>query len=564
MTPETDGAAASPARRIPLFEGLLPIDRARIPAEAIAGVTLAALAIPEVMGYTKIAGTPVVTGLYTILLPLIVFAILGSSRHLVVGADSATAAILAAGLSGMAATGSSQYVALAAMLAILSGALLLAARLLRLGFLADFLSRTVLIGFLTGVGIQVACGQLAGMVGVPKPSGGPAKQVAGVIDDLGSANMTTIAVSAAVLGIILIGGRFVPKVPWALFAVIGSIVASSALDLASHGVSTVGTVPGGLPSLGFPSVSSGDILPLMGTAVSLFIVILAQSAATSRAYASKFSDPFDENIDLIGLSMANVSAGLSGAFVVNGSPTKTAMVDTAGGRTQLSQLVAAAMVAIVLLFLTGPLSDMPNCVLASVVFLIAVRLVDIPGMRDIWQRRRVEFGVAAATAATVVFIGVEQGILLAMALSVVVHLRHSYRPPDRLLARNADGHWQPEPLASAAQAAPGVAIYLFGANVYYANAGRLSEELLAIAAADPTIKRIVLDAGAIADIDYTGTKELETVRAELAERGIRLGLARLDDAVRRQLDGDGLIARLDGEVYDSLDDAVRARPASTA
>ena len=215
MPQDPDGAAtaAAPTRRIPLFEGLLPIDRARIPAEAIAGVTLAALAIPEVMGYTKIAGTPVVTGLYTILLPLIVFAILGSSRHLVVGADSATAAILAAGLSGMAAAGSSQYVALAAMLAILSGGLLLAARLLRLGFLADFLSRTVLIGFLTGIGIQVACGQFAGMFGIPKPSGGPLEQVAGVIDDLGSADLTTVAVSASVLGIILIGGRLVPKVP---------------------------------------------------------------------------------------------------------------------------------------------------------------------------------------------------------------------------------------------------------------------------------------------------------------------------------------------------------------
>ena len=238
-----------------LLEGLLPVERARIPVEAIAGVTLATLAIPEVMGYTQIAGMPVVTGLYTILLPLIAFAILGSSRHLVVGADSATAAILAAGLAGMAATGSAQYVALASLLALMAGALLVAARLLRLGFLADFLSRTVLIGFLTGVGIQVACGQLAGMIGVDKPSGGPLKQVAGVAGDLGSADLTTVAVSASVLGLILIGGRLGPKIPWALFAVVGSIVASSALDLPAHGVATVGTVPGGLPSIGLPDVT---------------------------------------------------------------------------------------------------------------------------------------------------------------------------------------------------------------------------------------------------------------------------------------------------------------------
>ncbi len=442
--------AASAGRRrspVPLLQGVLPIERSRVPGEVIAGVTLAALAIPEVMGYTKIAGMPVITGLYTILLPIVLFALLGSSRHLVVGADSATAAIMFAGLTPLAAAGSPQYIALAGMLAIMAGAFLLLARILRLGFLANFLSRTVLIGFLTGVGVQVACGQLAGMFGYAKVGRGPATQVYNWAKDLGQTSLTTLAVSIAVLLVIILGGRFLARIPWALFAVIGAIVASAAFSLSSHGVSTLGTIPSGLPSISWPGIPADDYKKLLATAVSIFVVILAQSAATSRAYAAKFNDDFDENVDLVGLGLANLGAGVTGTFVVNGSPTKTAMVDSAGGRSQLSQLCTAAIVLIVLLFLTKPLSYLPDAVLGAVVFLIGAKLVDIKGMRRIYRLRPVEFGVAAITTATVVFVGVEQGIILAIVLSVVAHLRHSYRPADKLLAR--------APLGPMARAAAG-------------------------------------------------------------------------------------------------------------
>ena len=338
----------------------------RIPTEVIAGITLAALAIPEVMGYSFIAGMPVITGLYTILLPVILFALLGSSRHLVVGADSATAAILFAGLTHLAAVASPTYVALAGMTALMVGGLLLAARLLRLGFLAEFLSRTVLIGFLTGVGIQVACGQFSGLFGIVKSGRGPVLQVVNTFKDLGQLSWSTTALSATVLLVIVLGSRLVKRVPWALLAVIGAIVASWALSLDAHGVATLGTVPSGLPSLSFPGIPSDDLVKLLGTAVSIFVVVLAQSAATSRAYAAKFNEDFDESVDLVGLSFANLGAGLTGTFVVNGSPTKTAMVDKAGGRSQLAQLAMAVVVIVVLVFLTRPLSYMPNAVLASV------------------------------------------------------------------------------------------------------------------------------------------------------------------------------------------------------
>ena len=324
-------------RRFPvqLFEGILPLDRPRIPVDVLGGVTLAALAIPETMGYTKIAGMPVITGLYTILLPIAVFAIFGSSRHLVVGADSASAAILAAGLAGMAATGSSQYVALAGLVALLSALYLIIARLVHLGFLADFLSRTVLVGFLTGVGIQVAAGQVGGMFGVPEGTGGTLRKLWGTLQNLGDTSWWTLGVSV-VVAVVILGTKYVEKViPGALIAVVGSIIVSKWLDLEADGVAVLGPVPGGLPSFGLPDVDwTTDAPALAATAFSIFIVILAQSAATSRAYAAKYGDRrFDENVDLVGLGMANVAAGRVGHVRRQRQPHQ----DADGGRRRRPQ-----------------------------------------------------------------------------------------------------------------------------------------------------------------------------------------------------------------------------------
>ena len=531
-----------------------------MPAEVIAGVTLAALAVPEVMGYAKIAGMPVVTGLYTMLLPVVVFAVLGSSRHLVVGADSATAAILAAGIAGMAAKASPHYVALAGMLAILAGALLLLARIARLGFLADFLSRTMLVGFLTGVGIQVASGQVAGMLGVSGGGGHAVTELRDALRHIGATSATTVAVSLSVILVLVIGQRLAPKLPWAVLTVIGAIVASAALDLQAHGVATLGTIPSGLPSIGTPDIPLSDVPKLLGTAVSMFVVILAQSAATSRAYATKFGDSFHEDVDLVGLSFANVSAGMTGTFVVNGSPTKTEMVDSAGGRSQLAQLTSAAAVLAVLLFLTGPLSYLPTAALSAIVFLIALRLVDVLGMRRILRLRPFEFGVALTTALVVVFVGVEEGIVLAIALSVIIHLRHSYRPHDRLLVATPRGSWRTAQIEAAKQTLPGLVIYRFAASLYYANAGRFEEELTALAdAARPPLRWLCVACDAMEDIDYSGSLTLRTVQDELSRRGVTLVLCGVPDQVRAELDRDGLTELIGaGHVFPWPDDVVEA------
>lgn len=545
---------------LPILSGMLPIRSEQFPAEVIAGITLAALAIPEVMGYTKIAGTPVITGLYTILIPMALFAIFGSSRHLVVGADSATAAILASGLVGVAAVGSDEYVALAAVLAFMAAAFLILARVIGLGFMADFLSRTVLIGFLTGVGIQVALGQIAGMLGLKGGGHGTLGKIWSDLQQLDQVNLYAVAVAAAVLGVIVGSKQISNKIPGALIAVIGAIVLSWALDLGQH-VHVLGTVPSGLPHIGLPQVSwSWELISkLLPTAFAMFVVILAQSAATSRAYAARYKERFSENIDLIGLGLANIGAALSGTFVVNGSPTKTQMVDSAGGRTQLSQLVTTAIVLVVLLFLTAPLAYMPEAVLSAVVFLIGVDLIDIRNMKKIYRERRSEFWVALITALMVIFVGVEQGIILAVALSLIDHTRRGYRPKNTLLQPTASGTWKPQPLQSRVQALPGLLIYRFTHSMYYANAEQLSQEITELVnSAQPLLHWFCIEVSAVDDMDFTAAETLISSYGLLKQKGIRLVIAQeMEDIKAESHYG---LGKLFGEdaFYDTLDDVMQA------
>ncbi len=538
---------------LPILGGILPIDRSRVPLDIIAGITLATLAIPEVMGYTRIAGMPVVTGLYTILLPMALYALFGSSRHLVVGADSATAAIMAAGLAGLAVPASPQYVAYAGILALMAAALLALARIVRLGFIADFLSRTVLIGFLTGVGIQVAMGQISGMLGLPGGGAGPVQQIIADVRQLGQTSPYTVAVSISVVIIVVGCKRIDERIPGALIAVVAAIVVSFVTDLSSHGVAVLGMVAGGLPKIGFPagvSLNAGVLGELVPTAFSMFIVILAQSSATSRAYATRYREHFGENTDLVALALANIGAGLSGTFVVNGSPTKTQMVDSAGGRSQLAMLTTAAITVIVLLFLTRPLAYMPQAVLSSVVFLIGLALIDARGMREILAQRPAEFWVASITALVVILVGVQQGILLAMVLSIFSHTRHGYKPKNAVLAIDGLGKPHIRPVSSHAQAAPGLMIYRFHHSMYYANAERFSEEVQELVdSAQPPLSWFCLDLTAVDDIDFSAAATLREICRRLKQRGIRLVLAEAGKDIRRELDRSRVTTLIGQDAY---------------
>jgi high affinity sulfate transporter 1 len=553
-----------------LFGSIRPYQRSWLSQDVVAGITLAALAIPEVMGYTKIAGTPVITGLYTILLPIVAFGLFASSRHLVVGGDSATAAIMYAGIAGLGIAGlkpdTPQWVSLASLSALIAAAFLLLARLAKLGFLANFISRTVLIGFLTGVGIQVALGQVAGLFGVPSPhvdvsrASGNLIKFWDTLKELDQISWWTFGVSVSVIVVLIVFEKWIKAIPGGLVAVVGAIAVSYWADLASHGVSTLGPVPSGLPSISFPSgVTWTQAAELVTTAVSMFLVILAQSAATSRAYAVKYQEQFVENDDLVGLSAANVAAGLTGTFIVNGSPTKTEMVDEAKSHTQVAQLTTAVVVAIVLLFLTKPLQYMPNAVLSAVVFLIGIKLVAIGKMRNIWRLRRDEFAVAAITAVVVVVVGVEQGIILAIILSVILHVRRHYAPHDSVVTRNAAGDFELVAPKQGVVFEPGLVIYRFAVGLFYANAERFTEEAMSLVGGPQPPRWFILHADAIDDVDFTGGQTLAEVAHQVAARGITFGVVDASPSLRQELDRFGVTDEIGQDhYYDSLEAAVTA------
>jgi sulfate permease, SulP family len=541
-----------------LFGGIRPIDRRGALRDLMAGVNLASINIPQVLGYARIAGMPVVTGLYTVLLPLVAFAILGSSRHLVVAADSATAAIFYGSLSHIAAPGSAQYVALVGMVALLCAGWLLIARIFRLGFLADFLSRTVLTGFLAGVGLQVAIAMLSDMVGIATPSRFSLVKVWEMVQGVAQLNVPTLELATIVAAAILFGNRFAPRLPLALIAVGVTIAASAVYQFSARGIAVIGPVPGGLPSIALPRVAWKDLIELLPVSASCFVMIIAQSAATARGFALRYHENVDENADILGLSAANAVAALSGTFVVNGSPTQTAVADRTGARSQIAQLVLAAAVVLVLLFLTGPLQYLPRCVLAAIVFTIAVGMINVKLLIDIRLESPGEFYLAIFTAAAVVGIGVEQGILFAIALSLFRHVRHSYRPHTAMLVPDATGQWVPMPATPGNVTEPGLIVYRFGADLFYANQNLFNDDVRALVAHAPApVRWFVVDAGAITDVDYSAAQSIRGLIEDLRRGNVAMIFGRVSPYLRQDLDRHRLTEALGaGRIFTTLHEAI--------
>ncbi len=528
-----------------LFEAARPIEGWRgAVRDVVAGVTLASMNVPQLLGYARIAGMPLVTGLYTALLVPIAFAAFASSRHLVVAADSGTAAILAGALGHMAEAGSPQYLSLAATTALLTAGMLLVARIFRLGFLADFLSRTVLVGFLTGVGLQVAIAMLGDMVGMANV-GGTIRQVWALARGFPHLSLPTLILSSLVVATILAGRRIAPRIPVALGLVVASIAASRAWGLDALGVAAIGPVPGGLPSFGPLLTGWSQMLQLLPVAASCFVVIIAQSAATLRALAARYQERTDENADILGLAIANGAAAVSGAFVVNGSPTQTAMADRAGARGQLAQVAFASCVFVVLLALTGPLQYLPRCVLAAIVFTIAIGMIDVATLRAMRLESPGEFMLAVVTTAAVALIGVEQGVLLAIALSLLRHVRHSYRPHTAVLQPDPARGWVFLPATPGHQTEPGLMLYRFGADLFYANAPRFADEVGALldGAPDP-VQWLIVEADAITDLDYTAARVVLTLLQELSKQKVTLAFTRVSASLRADMDRHGVTATI--------------------
>ena len=468
---------------------------------------------------------------------------------------------MAAGLTALSFVAyTAKYVALTSLVALAACGLLLLARIFKLGFLADFLSRTVLVGFLSGVGIQVALGELHGMLGVEKSGPGFLQQMLFTFQHVPETHLATLFIALGVLGIIVGFEVFAPRFPGALLAVIGMTAASAYFHWSDHGVKIVGKVPSGLPRLGLPEVTWSDVWLILPIALSCFIVILAQSAATSRAYALRYRDNFNQNVDLIGLAFANAAAGCSSTFVVNGSPTKTAMVDTAGGRSQWSHITTATVVLLVLLFLTKPLSFLPNAVLAAIVFMIGVKLVDHRGLTEIYRKAPGEFIVALLTAATVVFVGVKEGIILAVVLSLLQHVRRSYRPHTGVVVQDQVDHWQVQEAVPGRVIVPGMIMYWFGSDLFYANVAFFAQQVRKLVNDSPTpVRWLVIDCSAITNLDFSAGRAVMELHQDLAKAGIILALSRLQVGPHSDLERMGLVQLIGANrIFDSRHACIEA------
>lgn len=511
--------------------------------DILAGLSLAAMNIPRVLGYTRIAGMPAVTGLYTVLLPLVAFACVGSSRHLVVGADSATAAIFSSAISQMAPEGSPHYITLVCAMTLLNAGFLLIARLFRLGFLADFLSRTVLVGFLAGAGVQVGLTMVYDMAGLHPDSHNPAHQIAALIPMLPHAHGLECLLSAVVCAVLLVGQALWPHIPITLAIIIMGMGLGWVLPLSHLGIPTLGQVSGGLPTLTLPWISWNDLVALLPVSASCVFVIITQSAATARAFADTPRSAADENRDILGLCAANAAAGLSGAFTVNGSPALTAMAVRSGATSQRAQLVHAAVTLCVLLFLSMPLHYLPRCILAAVVFCVAVGMVDVAALRAIRKESPGEFWLALTTAVSVVGIGVEQGIFIALALSLFRHVHHSYRPHTMVLRPDAaSGALETEPVHPGAQTEPGIILYRFSADLFYANCALFARDITLLTTTAPSpVHCVVVDCSAITDIDYSAASTVRAVISTLHEAGIQVFFGRVAPYALADMERHGIV-----------------------
>lgn len=514
-----------------LFTSVLPNGKTEIRGDLIAGITLATVAIPQAIGYANIAGMPLATGLYTLLIPSLLFAVFASSRHLSIGADSSTALILAGGLTAVAARGSADYISLALMVTLVVGILLIVSGILKLGFIADFLSDTVMIAFLTSVGIVIMVEQIPGMLGISNLGNGVVNIASAVFTHLDLVSFISIIIAAASLLIIFLSRKISRKIPDMLIVVIGSILISIIFNLKST-IDTIGNVSQGLPSLTFPTADSFSMLPQMSlTIASLFLVAVAKSASLSRVYSSKSHDSFDENRDLISLGIANIGAGLTGAFISSGTSGRTEVTYYAGGKGQFTQIVMSIIVIVVLVFLTAPLSNMPLAALSAIVFVIGLEMVDVKGLRSIIKKSKGEAIVAVASIFAVVFLGVEIGIVFAMVASLLFHVKSGYKPKNRLLVFK-DGQFATLPVSSRKQALPGLIIYRFNSSMYYANAPTLREDLETLS---NDVKWLCLDMSAVPSIDISAGDALIESINNLKEKNVKVVFSDVDPDVSKDL-----------------------------
>jgi SulP family sulfate permease len=523
-------------------------ERGWLRGDLLAGVTVTAYLVPQVMAYAELAGVPAEAGLWAAVGALTLYAVLGSSRLLSVGPESTTALMTAAALASVAGAQADPSSSAAALALLVAGFCLLG-WLFRLGALADLLSRPVLIGYLAGIaGIMIAS-QLGKLLGVPEDADAFVDEVRQVLGRLDEVHAPTAALSLITLTAMLVAAALAPRAPVALLGMLGATAAAAILDLPERGVRLVGSIPGGVPVPGVPDVGSAELTAMLGPALGIAFVGYTDNILTGRAFAGRHGARIDPQRELLALGTANLGAGLLHGFPVSSSGSRTAISDAVGGRTQLTGLVTVACTLIALLTLRPLLAAFPLAALAAVVAYAATRLVDVPELVRFARFRRSELLLALATTAGVLVLGVLLGIVVAIALSVLDLLRRVARPHDAVegLVPGLAGMHDVDDYPSA-EVVPGLLVYRYDSPLFFANAENFRTRALAALDAAPVLVRwFLLNVEANVEIDVTGADAVESLRAELDRRGIVLALARLKQDLRDQLVPTGLLDRIGEE-----------------
>ena len=547
--------------------------RSGIRYDALAGLTVWAVLVPESLAYATIAGVSPVVGLYAAVPALLLYALFGSSRHMVVATMSATAALSASVVGVYAAAGSADYVSLTAALAIVTGVLALLAGLLRFGFLASFISEPVLKGFIVGLALTIIAGQLPKLFGVPKGEGNFFEQIATVLRELGETNVPTLVVGLVSLAIVLVLRRWLPVVPGSLVAVLVGIAAVPLFDLVAKGVEIVGPIHAGLPTVGLPQGRvASDYLMLVASAAGVVLIAFAEGLAAAKAYADKDGYDIDPNQELIALGAANVGAGLTSGMVVNGSLSKTAVNGGAGARSQLSGVTVAILVVVTLLFLTGLFENLPEATLAAVVIAAVVELVNVPSLvrlYRVWTGRlggiygwaaRADFIAALAALLGVLLFDILPGLFIGIAVSLLLLIYRASRPQVATLVRasagDGEGHWVNAAAHPELVGRDDVAVLRVESGLFFANADHVRAQVRQ--RITPSTVAVILDAETTPAIDVSATDMLIALAAELRRRDIELlvahGIGQIRDVLRNAGHDDDVLQT----VYPTVDAALAA------
>lgn len=521
-------------------------ERAWLRPDVVAGVTVTAYLVPQVMAYAQLAGLDPVVGLWSAILPTIIYALVGTSRHASTGPDSTTAVMVAVAVAPLAAGDPLRYAALTATLALLVGAVCLAAGALRLGFLADLLSHPILVGYMTGVALIMIASQLERATGVPIQSDGVIGQVGEFVTDLRAIHAPSFGLALGVVVFLFAAKRWTPSLPAPLVAVIGATAIVALLGLDAQGVALVGPIPSDLPPIAIPNVIAADVPFLTASAVGIALVAFTDDILTARAFAVRNHYPIDANAELIALGGANLAAGLTSGMPVSTSGSRTAIVEGVGGQTQFAGIVAAVCVVLVLLLFGGLLARFPVAALGGLVVYAGLRLIDIAGFRRLARFRPSELGLALAATGAVLVVGVLAGILVVIALSVVDLFARVARPQAAVLGRapGLAGLHNIEDYPDA-KTIPGLVVFRYDAPLCFANANDFkTRALAAVDSESEPVEWLLLNAEAIVDVDLTAADALGELHDELEGRGVVLALARVKQDLRTQLERIGMVTHI--------------------